>query len=115
MYDFQEMGARMKQRRKELHITQSELAERLELSNNHVSGIETGRQVPSLPKFMDICNELDVRPDYLLCGCMHSDNITQNLIDTIHLCDEKELLFVQTVVDTLLKQPNKYRINIEQI
>ena len=31
-------------RRKELHIKQAELAETLEISNNHMSSIENGRQ-----------------------------------------------------------------------
>lgn len=104
MHEFKEMGARMKLRRKELHMTQAELAERLGASNNHISGIETGKQAPSLPIFVDICNELGVRPDYLLCGCMHSDNIEQNIIDTIRLCDEHDVDILLEVANILAKR-----------
>ena len=38
------MGNRIKIRRKELRIKQAELAERLNISNNHMSSIENGRQ-----------------------------------------------------------------------
>lgn len=40
---YQEMGRRISQRRKELHIKQSTLAEQLGISNNHLSSIENGR------------------------------------------------------------------------
>ena len=46
------MGSRIKMRRKELHIKQAELAETLEISNNHMSSIENGRQKPSLDTFI---------------------------------------------------------------
>lgn len=36
------MGNRIKLRRKELRIKQSELAEKLDISNNHISSIENG-------------------------------------------------------------------------
>lgn len=42
------MGNRIKIRRKELRIKQAELAEQLNISNNHMSSIENGRQKPSL-------------------------------------------------------------------
>ena len=42
------MGTRMKRRRKELKMSQAELAEKVNVSNNHISSIETGKQIPSL-------------------------------------------------------------------
>ena len=35
------MGTRMKRRRKELKMSQAELAEKVNVSNNHISSIET--------------------------------------------------------------------------
>ena len=72
------MGNRIKIRRKELRIKQAELAERLNISNNHMSSIENGRQKPSLDIFIQICNLLNVTPDYLLLGSMHAYNIPQD-------------------------------------
>ena len=45
------MGTRMKRRRKELKMSQAELAEKVNVSNNHISSIETGKQIPSLTTF----------------------------------------------------------------
>ena len=55
------MGNRIKIRRKELRIKQAELAERLNISNSHMSSIENGRQKPSLDIFIQICNRQAAR------------------------------------------------------
>ena len=74
-----EMGNRIKLRRKELKIKQNELAELLDISNNHMSSIETGKQKPSMDTFIKICEKLQVTPDYLLLGCMHMVIIPQDI------------------------------------
>ena len=51
------MGTRMKRRRKELKMSQAELAEKVNVSNNHISSIETGKQIPSLTTFVKICEQ----------------------------------------------------------
>lgn len=96
------MGQRMKSRRKELKITQSQLAEDIGISKNYVSSIETGNETPSLDTFIRICNRLNVTPDYLLLGSMHSNNISQNIIDSLRLCDEYDIEFLQAYVEKLV-------------
>ena len=67
------MGTRMKRRRKELKMSQAELAEKVNVSNNHISSIKTGKQIPSLTTFVKICEQLDTTPDFLLLGSLHTD------------------------------------------
>mgnify|MGYP000689476658 CR=1 FL=1 len=67
------MGTRMKRRRKELKMSQAELAEKVNVSNNHISSIETGKQIPSLTTFVKICEQLDTTPDFLLLGSLHTN------------------------------------------
>lgn len=69
------MGTRMKRRRKELKMSQAELAEKVNVSNNHIYSIETGKQIPSLTTFVKICEQLDTTPDFLLLGSLHTDNL----------------------------------------
>ncbi len=108
---YQNLGKRMSTRRKSLNMTQAQLAEQLGLSNNHISGIETGSQVPSLETFVGICNALHVTPDYLLLGSMHSDNITQNLIETLHLCDPEALEELQVMANFLAEKITRHYNN----
>ena len=69
------LGNRIRLRRKELGLSQSKLAESLDISNNHMSAIENGREKPSLDKFINLCDLLKTTPDFLLLGITHPNNI----------------------------------------
>lgn len=94
-----EMGKRIAARRKALGITQGKLAEILEISNNHLSSIENGRQCPSFEKFIKLCEALETTPNHLVLGCMHPKDIDQNTIDTIRLCDEENTQLIYDYVN----------------
>ncbi len=105
------MGNRIKIRRKELRIKQAELAEKLNISNNHMSSIENGRQKPSLDIFIRICDllnvTLNVTPDYLLLGSMHAYNIPQDIIDKLRLCNQSDIELAGDFIELLVKRNNK--------
>ncbi len=105
-----EIGKRIKIRRKELNIKQSQLAERLNISNNHMSAIENGRENPSLDLFSRICEELKVTPDYLFLGTMHTNNIPRDIIDSLRLCSEEDIMLAKQVIDLLVER-NKTKWN----
>lgn len=64
-------------------ISQNFLAEKVDISRNHLSNIERGREKPSFDVLINLCNILRVTPDYLLMGTMHSHGVPQNLIDSL--------------------------------
>lgn len=99
-----EMGNRIKIRRKELCIKQSELAELLGISNNHMSSIETGRQKPSMDTFIGICEKLRVTPDYLLLGNMHAANIPQDISDKLRLCSQSDIELAKKFIELLVER-----------
>ena len=80
------------------------LAERLNVNNNHISSIENGKVTPSLELFVKICTELDVTPDYLLEGAMHSNNVPQNIVDQLRLCNERDVELVLGFVKLLVER-----------
>lgn len=99
------MGNRIKLRRKELRIKQAELAVILDISNNHMSSIENGRQKPSLDTFIGICNNLKVTPDYLLLGIMHSYSLTpQNILDKLSLCSQSDIELASNFIELLVNR-----------
>ncbi len=63
-----EMGRRMTERRKQLRLTQEEIAERTELTEQTISTAETGRKALRPENIIKICAALDISPDYLLLG-----------------------------------------------
>lgn len=93
-FSLSEMGKRIAKRRKALKIKQTELADTLNISNNHLSNIERGLNQPSLFLLADICNALQVTPDYLIMGVMRSSDISKSVTDMLSLCtdDDKELV-----------------------
>lgn len=98
------MGTRMKRRRKELKMSQAELAEKVNVSNNHISSIETGKQIPSLTTFVKICEQLDTTPDFLLLGSLHTDNLPKNIYDSLALCTKKDLPLIQDIVENFVSK-----------
>ena len=106
-FQYKEMGNRIKVRRKELNIKQAELAEKLEISNNHMSSIENGRQKPSRDTFIGICNYLNVTPAYLLLANMHAYNIQQDILDKLHLCSQTDIELARDFIELLVKRNQK--------
>lgn len=103
-YDYSIMGMRIANRRKQLNIKQNVLAEMIGISNNYLSGIEGGKENPSLEVFIKLCNALQVTPDYLLMGSMHSNNIHQNIYDGLRLCSEEDVKLVSDFLQLLIQR-----------
>lgn len=98
------IGKRIRLRRKELHIKQADMAEYLDISNNHMSSIENGRQKPSLEILLRICDYLEVTPDYLLLGNMHADDIPQNIMDSLRICDTRDLSTIYGIIELFVER-----------
>jgi len=70
--DFMKMGKRIKEERVKNKITQEHLAEMAGLSSHHISHIETGTTKPSIESLINICNSLNVTPDYVLFDSIYN-------------------------------------------
>lgn len=60
------MGERIKARRKELHLTQEQLAEACSISTSFLGHIERGTRIASLETLYSLCRALNVSADYLI-------------------------------------------------
>lgn len=65
--NYKEIGKRIKSRRKELSITQEQIAEHLDVNPSHISNIESGRSHPSLTSLINIANILQCSIDLFIC------------------------------------------------
>ena len=70
--NYEDLGRRIRQIRRESNMTQEQLAEKLGISASFMGHIERGTRVPSLETLVMICNELDVTPDFLLSASLHT-------------------------------------------
>ncbi len=62
------IGQRIKERRKELRITQTQIQEHCGISSGNLSGIETGRYLPSAVSLIELARILDCSVDWILTG-----------------------------------------------
>lgn len=65
-YTTEYIGKRIKQRRRELHLTQEQLAEKIDIAANYLGQIENGKRGVNLTNIVKIANELGVTVDYLM-------------------------------------------------
>lgn len=65
--DYQMLGRRVRARRKELKLTQQELADQMSISASFLGHIERGTRVLSLDTLVKLCRVLSVTPNELLC------------------------------------------------
>lgn len=101
--DYKNIGKRIVRRRKSLKISQIALAEKIEISNNYLSSIEHGKEKPSLDILVRICNAICVTPDYLIMGNMYSNNVPQNIVDSLQLCTNRDVELVNTLVQRMVE------------
>lgn len=71
--------------------------------------IEGGRTNCSITLFVDICNYLNVTPDYLMLGNMRGNRASIDIIDELKMCSSEEIATVKKIVDAfVLKKTEPY-------
>lgn len=87
------IGKRIKFRREAAGLSQEQLAERLELSKNHISSIECGKSMVTTKGLLALCNVLGGTPNYYLIGELspEADSIT-SLIRLLNPVEQKTLI-----------------------
>ena len=100
------IAAQVKYYRKRSNLTQSELAEKIDISVQHVSRIESGRYIPSLKTFFMIVEALNI--DLRVFGFKALVNSKkEELIQTILNADDTELTLYKDILCAINKSLNK--------
>jgi len=98
--NYKDIGKRIQEKRLELGITQEKLAETIDLTDGHLSGIENGKTKFSFPTIVNIANALNTSLDVLTCcSLVQGVNILQNEFSAL-LSDcttEETVLIIDTV------------------
>ena len=96
-----ELGNRIKRLRKELGISQKELAERIGVSNSRVSNWEQGINRPDADILSRLCSALQTSPSLLLGIKLTKDELTEKEWKVIHAY--RSHIDVQKYIDKLLE------------
>ncbi len=73
----QQVGRRLYERRKQLRMTQEELAERVGITAQTISTAELGKKAMRADTIIRVCAALDISADYLLFGHISSQEVSQ--------------------------------------
>ncbi len=95
-----DMGARIVKRRKELGITQEQLAEKIGVSIQSISCIENGRKSIKPENLSKICETLDISADYILRG-KKSYKELEGILKKFESMSEYDYKMVENIVDRL--------------
>lgn len=95
-----DMGTRIAQRRKELHITQEQLADKMGVSLQTVSCIELGKKAVRPENLANLCNHLDITADYVLYGKRNKQQMNDTVAKLASL-DAEAFRTVQSLIDLL--------------
>ena len=99
------VGERITQLRKEHHLSQEQLAEKLDISVKHCSAVERGVSSLSIEKYVELCDLLNTSLDYIIRG-YSSDVLSKmppSLIETYSKANEKELKILKEYHELYLK------------
>ena len=78
-----QMGARISARRKQLKLTQEELAERAELTCQTISTAETGKKALRPENIIRLCAALDISTEYLLRGKISTEDLLSRKVSKL--------------------------------
>ncbi len=80
--DYNALGERIRDKRKELGINQSDLAKQCELSASFLGHLERGSRKASLETVVALCNILQVSPTFLLQDSLVDEAMGESRVAT---------------------------------
>jgi len=98
------VGERIAAKRKQLKMTQAELAERASLSSKYISKIESSTsRALSIASVLLLCEALSVSPSFLLLGTDDDDPCAAyvNVAQKLKLCNDEQLRYVSRFIDAV--------------
>lgn len=95
-----DLGNRIYERRRELNMTQKELAEEVNLSIQSISGIELGKKAVRPENLVNICRALDVSSDYILFGIREKEQLDP-LIEMLSQLSSDDLDLLKALINRM--------------
>ncbi len=94
--NYQDIGQRIRQLRKQKHWSQTMLAESIGMTSTHISHIENATTKLSLSVLVDIANALGTTVDHLLCGSLKNVKYVHEdeLFELIRECSAAETRYL---------------------
>ncbi len=110
MLDYYSLGQRIKKYRQASHMTQEQLATTVDISDTHMSHIETANTKLSLKTFEAIAQALDVSTDVLLYGpsSVNKNALIEQIDEILDSCTITDLYILIDVLKATKISLDKY-------
>ena len=107
MVTVMEIGARLAKLRKENHYKQSNIAEKLEVTQQVISNIECGVTPPTLEQVTILADLYDISLDVLVERATPSDNYEHRLLSYFRKMTDSEKELTLRLVSQISEQQNE--------
>ena len=113
--EYKKIGARIREVRRQRHMSQANLAEKAHVQLSHISDIENGKSTLLLPTFIRITEALQVSADVLLRADVPEVNsIYQNeFAELLADCSPSEIDSILSIVKEIKKSLHSSKPNSE--
>ena len=107
MIDYRVIGRRIQKGRTNLGLTQEALAEKVQVSPNYLSKIETGKEKPNLEMLGKISVAADVSLSTLLTGVVEERQYLQcDIADILASCSPEKMRLIYDVILCIVQYPD---------
>lgn len=108
--DYCKIGQNIRKYRKEMNLSQEELAEKVFISTTHMSHIETGSTKLSLPVLVDLAKVLGVSADDILTEDFNNPKtqLANDIENVISSCTPKQASILSEIIINTKNILDKY-------
>lgn len=97
------IGKRASTRRKSLGYTQEQLAEKINVSVQMISNLESGKKAIRPENIVKLCSALEISTDYLLTG-NNSDTAIQKISHKLAELSPESIKVIEQLIELLAKK-----------
>lgn len=105
VFDAAGFGTRLKHHRIKNHLTQDDLAEKIDTATSSISHLENGTHSPSLKTLIKLCNALNIGVDDLLADSLpvRESYLDKDIADLLADCNASEKQIIKDIIITTKK------------
>lgn len=98
------IGTRILEKRKQMNLTQEQIAEQMDVSIQMVSNLERGNKAIKIDNLIKISRILGVSTDYILTGTQSAEDANQ-MTNKISKLANREATAINILIDYFTEQP----------
>ncbi len=98
---------RIEKLRIESNLSEYQLSLNLGYSQGYIQSITSGRALPSMKAFLEICDYFNITPLEFFDPSFKNPTLMHNVIDDIKKLSESDLLLLATVLKRFISQDNQ--------